>query len=253
MNKFTSLLIPVVIILALSACTKKTTPTSNRTSQPTQGQSRTQEESKTFQFSDPKKSAHWESNTPAHGQTLAGVPINVVIDFNFDLAKPSKISIKNNDQEYAAGETTIDSNKLALRRNVSPMAPDGLYTIAYNACWPDGSCHDGNFQFAINRQSSQSFVDMTNQKKVNISLKNISFLPQSIRISKGTQVTWTNSDSVIHYVNTDSHPAHTYVQNQNSKALSSGDSYSYTFNEAGIYLYHCSAHADTMTGNILVE
>src|SRR3990167_10810379 len=45
------------------------------------------------QFQNPKKSAHYESNTPAHGATLAGVPINVVIDFNFDVAENSRIEI----------------------------------------------------------------------------------------------------------------------------------------------------------------
>src|SRR3989344_9474606 len=57
------------------------------------------------QFQNPKKSAHYESNTPAHGATLAGVPINVVIDFNFDLAKPSAIQIFHDGTEYGTGET----------------------------------------------------------------------------------------------------------------------------------------------------
>src|SRR3989344_2367751 len=56
------------------------------------------------QFQSPRKSAHYESNTPAHGAVLAAPPVNVVIDFNFDLAKPSTISITKDVMEYGQGD-----------------------------------------------------------------------------------------------------------------------------------------------------
>lgn len=205
------------------------------------------------QLETPKKSAHFESNTPEHGSILAGVPINVVINFNFDLAKSSEIKITKDGKEYAVGGTIIDTNLLTLRRNMEPAAPDGLYTVNYNACWPDGSCHDGTFQFVINREAANNFQDMTGKKEIVINLKNFMIEPKNVKISKGTKVTWTSSDSAIHYVNTDSHPAHTYILDMNSKVIDQNGSYSYTFNQAGIYPYHCSAHANTMTANILVE
>lgn len=206
-----------------------------------------------YVFDNPKKSAHYETNTPDHGLILAGVPINVVIDFNFDLAKPSSIKIQKDKKDYGIGETIIDDNKLSMRRNMDPASPDGLYNIEYNACWPDGSCHDGHFQFAIDKSLSAGFTDMINQKEVQIKMSEIKFKPQNLKISKGTKVTWVNDDDVEHYVNTDSHPAHTYYLPQNSKSLAKGESFSVSFEESGIYLYHCSAHADTMSGNILVK
>lgn len=205
-----------------------------------------------YNFGIPKRSAHHETNTPNHGAILAGVPVNVVIDFNFDLAKPSTISVKNNGVEYSEGETMIDSNKLAMRKVVKEIAPDGLYMVTYKACWPDGSCHDGNFQFVIDRKTMGSFIDMTGKKEVRVNLSNFAFVPQKIRISRGTKVTWTNNDQVGHYINTDSHPAHTYYPAQNSKLLPKGDSFSLVFEKPGIYPYHCSAHT-TMTAAILVE
>lgn len=213
-----------------------------------------------YVFENPKKSAHFESNTPAHGAVLAGVPVNIVIDFNFDLAKPSEIKILKNNQDYGAGGTTIDNNersssanKLALRRDMDPNSPDGLYKVEYKACWPDGSCHDGYFQFAMDRSLSGGFVDQTGKKEVEIKMLQIMFEPQNIKVSKGTKITWVNDDSVEHFVNTDSHPAHTYYKDQNSKALGKGEKYSLVFDTPGIYPYHCSAHADSMVGNILVE
>jgi len=204
-------------------------------------------------FSIPKKSAHYESNTPAHGATLGGVPINVVIDFNFDLAKPSEIKILNEGKDYGVGETIIDSNKLAMRRKMANDTPNGLYNVEYKACWPDGSCHEGNFQFVIDRTQRSSFEDRTKQSEITIKMSDIKFMPMDIKISKGTKITWVNDDNVEHYVNTDSHPAHTYYSDQNSKALKRGDTYSLTFNTPGIYPYHCSAHASSMIGSLLVE
>ncbi len=204
-------------------------------------------------FENPKKSAHYESNSPAHGAVLGAQPLNVVIDFNFDLAKPSSISITKDDKEYGTGDTVIDTNKLAMRRNFDPKVPDGTYTVTYKACWPDSSCHDGNFQFAIQRSKASVAVDMTNKETVTVDLADSTFAPKDIRISKGTTVVWTNSDDVAHFVNTDSHPAHTYYKEQNSKEMQKGDTFSLAFNTPGAYPYHCSAHADSMSGNLIVE
>ena len=211
------------------------------------------ESAKPATFRNPKKSAHYETNTPVHGSTLAGVPINVVIDFNFDLAKPSEIKIEMEGKDYGVGETVIDSNKLSMRRDMDPITPDGVYTVNYNACWPDGSCHEGNFQFAIDKSLKEGFIDNTNKKEVVINMSEVMFNPQNIKVSQGTKITWVNDDLVEHYVNTDPHPAHTYYLGQNSKALKKGENYSITFYKSGIFPYHCSAHADQMVGNILVE
>jgi plastocyanin len=206
----------------------------------------------TFNFNNPKKSAHYESNTPAHGTILAAAPINIVLDFNFDLAAPSIISIKKDGVEYGAGETVIDGNKLSMRRNFNPQATDGFYKVIYNACWPDRSCHDGYFEFVIDRSSASNYQDFRNQKEVTVRLSDIKFSPQNIMISPDTKVTWINDDNIEHYVNTDSHPAHTYFPQQNSKVLKKGQSHSVTFTQPGIYPYHCSAHTE-MSGNLIVE
>lgn len=256
MNKSTYLVLGVVLILAVVgfvAWAKFSNQPSTPTVSENQQTDSLPDSSGNFNFSSPKKSAHYESNTPAHGTILPGVPINVVIDFNFDLAKPSEIKILKDRVDYGVGETTIDSNKLSMRRNMASDTSDGLYTVEYKACWPDGSCHDGNFQFAIDRNSSKSYEDMTGKKEVTIRLSNIKFVPGNVKISKGTKVTWINDDDVSHYVNTDSHPAHTYYLSQNSKSLNKGENFSLVFDQTGIYPYHCSAHASVMVGSILVE
>lgn len=193
-------------------------------------------------YSTPKKTPHFETSAPTHGTLLAAPPINIVIDFNFDLHAKSSISVTKDGKEFALGTTTIDDNKLTLRRAFDTSAPDGVYTVNYTACWPDGSCHDGNHQFAIDRSTSSSFIDMTGRKEVTIKMSQIKFKPMEIRISKGTKVTWVNDDSVEHFVNTETHPAHTYFSDQNSRGLKKGESFSTTFDKVGFYPYHCSAH-----------
>lgn len=208
---------------------------------------------KTLTFDNPKKAAHYESNTPEHGAILAGVPINVVINFNFDLAKGSEIKIEMGRKDYGIGETVIDEGRLTMRKKMDSASPNGLYTVSYKACWADGSCHDGNFQFKIDKSKVGEFQDLRNQNQITINLKDFQFAQPKVRISKGTKVTWINQDSVVHTVNTDSHPAHTYYLKQNSRDLNQGDKYEVVFDSPGIYLYHCTPHADSMKGEILVE
>ena len=103
-----------------------------------------------FIFSDPKKSAHYVTNQPTHGSILATVPSEVSILFNFTLSPSSTITIQKDGQEYGVGLTTVSSDKLRLTKILDSAAPNGLYTVNYSACWPDGSCHTGSFQFALN-------------------------------------------------------------------------------------------------------
>lgn len=204
-------------------------------------------------FENPKKGAHFESSTPDHASTLAAVPVDVVINFNFDLAENSTLDITKDGKSYSVGSVSIDDNKLTMRRQMDKNAPDGVYTVKYDGCWPDRTCHDGSFQFAIDRELLRTYEDKRGQAAITVRMSQIKFQPMNLRISPGTKVTWINDDNETHYVNTDSHPHHSQVSGFNSKALSKGDSYSFTFKNVGAYPYHCSAHAADMTANIVVE
>lgn len=244
--------IGVVIALMSSSLSADPEVASNAVRPMEQEQSNTDSSSTRVQFNNAKKSAHYETNTPAHGSTLAAPPVNIVIDFNFDLAAPSSISVMKGGIEYGQGDTIIDRNKLSMRRSFTSDAPDGKYIVAYKACWPDRSCHDGSFEFVIDRTQISSYENMQNKKEVAIRMSEIMFAPKNIVISPGTHVTWVNDEELEHYVNTDSHPAHTYYPAQNSRSLAKGARHSLTFDKPGAYPYHCSAHADNMVGNIVV-
>lgn len=90
-------------------------------------------------------------------------------------------------------------------------------------------------------QPSQNQSLPGNQKTVNIS--NFSFQPTPLDIPVGTTVVWTNNDSVMHQIKSDTF---------NSQPLSQGDTFSFTFQTAGTYDYSCAIHP-SMKGQIVVQ
>lgn len=94
------------------------------------------------------KSAHYVSSLPANNALMTTAVEKVQINFNFDLAKPSKIVVTLDSQEVS-GETSISTDKLSLSTPINGTK-NGNYKVAYTGCWPDGSCHTGSFGFSIN-------------------------------------------------------------------------------------------------------
>ena len=79
---------------------------------------------------------------------------------------------------------------------------------------------------------------------VSVSIKNFAFSPTILNIKTGTKVTWTNNDSVSHTITSDSGLF-------DSGNLSSGQSFSFTFSNAGTINYHCAIHP-MMKGSVVV-
>ena len=83
------------------------------------------------------------------------------------------------------------------------------------------------------------------------------FSPQSITVKAGTTVTWTNNDSVPHNVvsasddSTGASPTGAFT----SGNLTQGQTFSFTFDNAGTYYYECSLHASMagMHGTVVVQ
>lgn len=72
-----------------------------------------------------------------------------------------------------------------------------------------------------------------------VSITNSGFVPATISIRAGDQITWTNNDSVPHQVAADPHPAHdSIVDFDSSIALQPGDSLSFFFETAGTFSLH---------------
>src|SRR3989338_3599659 len=69
-----------------------------------------------------------------------------------------------------------------------------------------------------------------------VSISGFAFSSKELRVSAGTTVTWNNDDSAPHTVTSDS------GSEMDSATLNKGQTYSHTFNQKGIYSYHCTIH-----------
>ena len=84
-------------------------------------------------------------------------------------------------------------------------------------------------------------VDQTNAASVEtnkITYKGFAVTQRSIKVKKGTTVTWTNEDSAKHDVTPDTESE----AFKSSELFGKGETYSATFNTVGTYAYHCSPH-----------
>lgn len=78
-----------------------------------------------------------------------------------------------------------------------------------------------------------------------VDIADLAFSPDTVAVSAGTTVTWTNSDTLTHTVDTEDGTL-------DSGNLENGGEFSFTFDEAGTFDYFCAIHP-TMTGSIVVE
>lgn len=118
-------------------------------------------------------------------------------------------------------------------------------TIILIAVSATGGCSlYGNNQTSAPRPAPAPAQPAETQSNLNaINIENFSFSPNTLTVKKGMAVTWTNNDSAPHTIKSAAF---------NSEVLNKGQSFSFTFNEAGTFNYYCSLHP-AMTGEIIVE
>lgn len=200
-----------------------------------------------------KRPSNVVGTAPAHGAVFAGAPVNVVVDASAELGEGSSISVIFAGTDYGTGDTTVDASRRSVRRAVSADAPEGLYTVLYKTCWTDRTCGEGRFQFFIDRVQAVNFIDLRGRKEVRVRIVDEDFGPAKMRVSRGTRVTWVNEDGVAHSVHADPHPSHSYHPEMGSRTLRQDDEHGFVFSAPGLYSYHCDAHPETMTGEVLVD
>ena len=85
----------------------------------------------------------------------------------------------------------------------------------------------------------------TTSMEYEILIEDFKFKPETVQISVGDTVTWVNMDSAPHTATSNN-------EGFDSGGLSEGESFSFTFEEAGNYDYICTFHPN-MKGEIIVE
>lgn len=90
-------------------------------------------------------------------------------------------------------------------------------------------------------------------KTAAISLTNDGFTPNSLEVSKGTKVVWTNNASSSAQVSSDPHPLHTdFPEFGAGPAIQTGQTFEFTFNKEMAFKYHDHLNLSS-TGTIIVK
>jgi plastocyanin len=97
---------------------------------------------------------------------------------------------------------------------------------------------------AIHATGTHAGEGNTPPRTVAIDIDNFRFGVASLEVASGTTVTWTNRDDVPHTVVSS-------TKTFKSPPLDTGETFSYTFKDAGTFEYYCSVHPH-MTGRIVV-
>jgi len=85
-----------------------------------------------------------------------------------------------------------------------------------------------------------------------VSIKDFAYAPANIQINAGDTVTWTNLEAIMpHDVSTTVPDQPPPVLPFQSPLLQSGESFSFTFSQPGVYQYFCSLHPN-MLGYVTV-
>lgn len=102
--------------------------------------------------------------------------------------------------------------------------------------------------------ASLTFSCSSNKAKVNptpsspaatVAIQGFAFVPDTVRITKGSSVEWTNKDSAPH-------TATELSTVFDSGSLSTNQKFSFKFNTAGTYSYHCLIHSMMKTAVVIV-
>lgn len=101
------------------------------------------------EFPQQQFAAHFVDSMPMHMAMLDKLPPQVVLDFNFTLSDASTITIEKDGKELKSAAGMLGDKKLSMTTELPADAGAGLYLVKYKACWPDNSCHNGQFAFLV--------------------------------------------------------------------------------------------------------
>ncbi len=102
----------------------------------------------------------------------------------------------------------------------------------------------GAFAAALLLALASALPPAAGAAEIAVTIDNFTFTPQKITVKVGDTVTWTNGDDIPHTV--------TSIGHFRSRALDTGDKYTFTFTTPGTFEYFCSLHPQ-MQGSVVVE
>jgi len=116
--------------------------------------------------------------------------------------------------------------------------------------------------YALTRPKSKTTSNSSNttsqsagqNQTADVSITANGFVPATIQVKVGTQITWTNDDTAKHQVAADPYPKDDSIPNfDSSVVLEPKDTTSSTFETPGTYTYHDELNPLTLKGTIIVK
>ncbi|MDD5099053.1 MAG: cupredoxin family copper-binding protein, partial [Candidatus Colwellbacteria bacterium] len=117
-----------------------------------------------------------------------------------------------------------------------------LYLLTSETTGPSG--RTGKIFKIIKTDGDESLQEESSTDEVRVTIDSFLFNPPDITVPNGTKVIWTNNDQVPHTVTSQGY--------FDSKILSNGETFSFTFSKTGVFEYICSLHPN-MKGKVTVE
>lgn len=174
-----------------------------------------------------------------------------------------KVTTMPNAYAVAAGGTLrwVKSEALASAyygANWNQMiddVPDAFftnYTIGADIDDVSDYSPSGETSAAISINVDKGLAEAVVPKTVEVSITRTGYVQPSATVNVGDTVRWTNTDTVNHSVTSNPHPSHTDFPSLNSGTISSGLTWSLTFNQAGTFGYHDHVASPGTQGTIIV-
>jgi len=123
----------------------------------------------------------------------------------------------------------------------------GTWSISgtYPDCICNYTCETQEEPQGENGSDIEVEIDGTLPMSAGVDIIGYKFMPETIEVSVGATVTWMNKDGPAHAIVSD-------TEAFSSSTIVTGQTYSYTFETAGNYSYHCGIHP-SMYGTIIVR
>jgi plastocyanin len=120
--------------------------------------------------------------------------------------------------------------------------------LVAGACGDDDDEGSGNGGAARTAEEPRTEGSAANAGVGKVSMQDVEFEPETVRVPPGSEVTWTNDDSVAHDVTA----ADDSFKSGSPAGMSPGDTFTHRFREAGTFKYECTVHPG-MEGTVRVR
>lgn len=107
--------------------------------------------------------------------------------------------------------------------------------------------------FASKKNNGNKMVPLT-RFTATVELSPSGFIPSTLKIKKGTAVTFTNGSDQLYWIASDPHPIHTLLPEFDSQQpIETGGTFTFIFDKVGTFTYHDHLNPLRFNGTVIVE